>query len=255
MAAACRAAGAAAAGSVWRRCTPRGWSGRTPASRALGARAAVEGGGELAPRAARDSAAMRAAIGQLLEQQEVLFLRSASGRLRRPDQHIRFTADHLAFLATEKCFPTEVLRKVVGIDPRLRNLGGVTGQSPWALQRNLTFLQSEVGLRLEDLHASVARYPMLLIHSVDHMRDTIRFLRFIVCLNQLQVVPTARLRARAHTHDGAHALARAHTGLPAHAGTSCARRYALPKHAQRQTDRRANSTDRSPKPDTRNPKP
>ena len=218
----------------------------------------MEGGGELAPRAARDSAAMRAAIGQLLEQQEVLFSRSASGRLRRPDQHIRFTADHLAFLATEKCFPTEVLRKVVGIDPRLRNLGGVTGQSPWALQRNLTFLQSEVGLRLEDLHASVARYPMLLIHSVDHMRDTIRFLRFIVCLNQLQVVPTARLRARAHTHTTArtHWHARTQACLrtqehPAHADMRCQN-----THRDRPIDEQTQQTAAlNPTPETRNPRP
>jgi hypothetical protein len=132
--------------------------------RALNARA--EAGGEdagvlAAGRPVHDEAILQAAIGKLLEEQEVVMARTAHTRQRRPDQRLRFTADHLAFLMKEKRFPPEVLRKVVGIDARLRHLGQVAGRRRWVLENNLSFLQAEVGLGLEDLHVSVARYPTL----------------------------------------------------------------------------------------------
>jgi hypothetical protein len=160
----------------------RGWQGFgwTPerdmgGCRSLNARAAAGGGksgalgdaGVLAAgRPVHDEAILRASIGKLLEEQEVVMARTAHTRQRRPDQRLRFTADHLAFLMKEIRFPPEVLRKVVGIDARLRHLGQVAGRRRWVLENNLSFLQTEVGLGLEDLHVSVARYPILLQTSL-----------------------------------------------------------------------------------------
>ena len=154
----------------------RGWQGvglntDVGGCRALNARAAAGGGesgalenaGMLAGgRPVHDEAILRASIGKLLEEQEVVMARTVHTRQRRPDQRLRFTADHLAFLMKELRFPPEVLRKVVGIDARLRHLGQVAGRKRWVLENNLSFLQAEVGLGLEDLHVSVARYPILL---------------------------------------------------------------------------------------------
>ena len=107
--------------------------------------------------------------------------------VRRPSRkQLRFSAAELLFLLVERNFPYTLLEQVVTINPLLRHLGPGNDQ-PRDVRDNMLFLEDALGFSQTDLHSIVKKYPLILIHRIDDMKQNVKFFRYVLCLDRNQL--------------------------------------------------------------------